>query len=928
MVDRNGRDLRGGEIMGSTHRGEARIIPVSIPVVIGADRDPRALAEKLLRGAHLLVFGPLGCGKSLLLNAVCAELRAAGTETLSIRATTASHDIAFGSLTNGSNLALGLAFSGSTPVTAAGLLAYAQRSTRSSVPLLSVDDAHLLDARSLDCLYRLAEGGAITLLMASAVVSTLPGDDVDPLTVRLLDELWITATAERLDLAPASAEESRALVREFEPTATFDRVTLALLHSRSGGSRVLLRELTSETLRRSLSLRDGQPVVEHAPSARILDLLAHHLHGLTDTQLATLIVIDDVDGTGPTRAVDICGAVQLGDLIRRGFLSQAAGPNGQLETRAMLADAARVLCDPAVVHRHTTTMIGILLADQERGFALTPAECAAVADSFTASGALLPGVLDTWGADLVARVLLSGARRSRSVGLTERALVYSRLTMRLRPQLAATIEYSRALAGAGRHVAALAVLTPAEDCIDTSRDAVTLLRWRMSLSKFSPMTADDAAQLSERAATWVPGDETVAGAVAFIALTQSMQQMHWTEVSTDGEQLARTEVYDTVSRVRAACLSSVGHAHDGRTLRALQMLDLAGVINEQNLQERDEDVYSRDGLALEIYYCSVAVRCMSGQSVHVVTAQLDDWIDHSMRSRDLGNLGLLAFVAAELSHFRGDVVGTDADMRVAAAHYTRSDTHDWHPWIQCLHASSLARMGIMQAARNTRHAGEPGESDTLLQFESGRFDLEYLLHSGSTDRARRLATQLHDTAKATSPLMRAWLLDILVQLGEPAVNVLEILDRTAASSDAPLVHLIAQRTRAVAEEDAPGLDRVAELFAELGAFGSAMTASDDAAELHEQHGESIAAASSRRSTDRYLHASGARGDGGAPGAPAAPTVPGLHLLTDREREITELATEGLSNRAIAERLFLSVRTVESHLYQARTKTGQNARNAE
>ena len=908
--------------MGSTHRGDTRIIPVSIPVVIGADRDPLALSEKLLSGEHLLVFGPLGCGKSLLVTAVAAQLRAAGTQTLNIRATPASHDIGFGSITHGSNLALGLAFSESNPVTAAGLLAYAQRSTRSSVPVLSVDDAHLLDSRTLDCLYQLAEGGAITLLLASAVVSTIPGDDVDPLTVRLLDELWITATAERLDLAPASAEESRALVREFEPTATFDRVTLALLHSRSGGSRGLLRELTSETLRHTRSQHDGRPVMDCAPSARILDLLAHHLHGLTDAQLATLIVIDDVDGTCHTRAVDICGAVQLGDLIRRGFLLQSAGPNGRIETRAMLADAARVLCDPEVVHRHSTAMIGILLADQERGFSLNPAECAAIAASFTASGALRPAVLEAWGADLVARVLLSAARRSRALGLTERALLYSRLTMRLRPGLSATIEYSRALAGAGRPVAALAVLSPAEDCIETSHDAVTLLRWRVSLSKFSPMTADDVAELSEQAAAWVPGDETVAGAVAFIALTQSMQQMRWTEVSSHGEQLARTEAYDTVSRVRAACLSSVGHAHDGRIVQALQMLDLAGLINEQNLQERDEDVYSRDGLALEIFYCNVAVRCMSGQDVHLVTAQLDDWIDHTMRSRDLGNLGLLAFVAAELSHFRGDVVGADADMRVAAAHYTRSDTHDWHPWIQCLHASSLARMGIMQAARSTRNAGEPGESDMLLQFESDRFDLEYLLNSGSTDRARRLATQLYDTAQAKSPLMRAWLLDILVQLGEPAVNVLEILDRTAASSDAPLVHVIAQRTRAVAEEDAPGLDRVAEQFAELGAFGSAMTTSDDAAALHEQHGESIAATLSRRSTDLYLQASGTRR------AEAAPGAPGVDLLTDREREITDLASEGLSNRAIAERLFLSVRTVESHLYQARTKTGQNARSPE
>ena len=50
---------------------------------------------------------------------------------------------------------------------------------------------------------------------------------------------------------------------------------------------------------------------------------------------------------------------------------------------------------------------------------------------------------------------------------------------------------------------------------------------------------------------------------------------------------------------------------------------------------------------------------------------------------------------------------------------------------------------------------------------------------------------------------------------------------------------------------------------------------------------------------------------------AAERVP----LTDREREIVMLIAEGLSSRAIAERLTLSVRTVEGHVYRAMAKTG-------
>jgi DNA-binding CsgD family transcriptional regulator len=48
-------------------------------------------------------------------------------------------------------------------------------------------------------------------------------------------------------------------------------------------------------------------------------------------------------------------------------------------------------------------------------------------------------------------------------------------------------------------------------------------------------------------------------------------------------------------------------------------------------------------------------------------------------------------------------------------------------------------------------------------------------------------------------------------------------------------------------------------------------------------------------------------------------------LTDREREIAMLVADGLSSRAVAERLSLSVRTVETHIYRAMAKTGTGSR---
>jgi DNA-binding CsgD family transcriptional regulator len=54
---------------------------------------------------------------------------------------------------------------------------------------------------------------------------------------------------------------------------------------------------------------------------------------------------------------------------------------------------------------------------------------------------------------------------------------------------------------------------------------------------------------------------------------------------------------------------------------------------------------------------------------------------------------------------------------------------------------------------------------------------------------------------------------------------------------------------------------------------------------------------------------------------AAERVP----LSDREREIVTLIGEGLSTRAVAERLTLSVRTVEGHIYRAMSRAGATTR---
>jgi DNA-binding NarL/FixJ family response regulator len=51
----------------------------------------------------------------------------------------------------------------------------------------------------------------------------------------------------------------------------------------------------------------------------------------------------------------------------------------------------------------------------------------------------------------------------------------------------------------------------------------------------------------------------------------------------------------------------------------------------------------------------------------------------------------------------------------------------------------------------------------------------------------------------------------------------------------------------------------------------------------------------------------------------------VEVLSDREREVALLARAGLSNRQIADRLVLSVRTVENHMSRALRKLGCTTR---
>lgn len=145
------------------------------------------------------------------------------------------------------------------------------------------------------------------------------------------------------------------------------------------------------------------------------------------------------------------------------------------------------------------------------------------------------------------------------------------------------------------------------------------------------------------------------------------------------------------------------------------------------------------------------------------------------------------------------------------------------------------------------------------------------------------------------------------------------LRRLAGLVDGPRAHLAARFAEALRDGDAGELAAVGEEFERIGDLVAAADATALASAGYRNrglHGSALTSAARAESL--------AASCGGAD-TPALRASAERLPFTGREREIVMLAARGLSNRAIAERLTVSVRTVESHLYRAMAKTGTSSR---
>ena len=245
-------------------------------------------------------------------------------------------------------------------------------------------------------------------------------------------------------------------------------------------------------------------------------------------------------------------------------------------------------------------------------------------------------------------------------------------------------------------------------------------------------------------------------------------------------------------------------------------------------------------------------------------------------------------------------------------------------------AAAWAREGLRQTAGNracgvelalaAAQSGDVPATDEALAHRPPSADAGSWLAAarGDVEAAREIVDGRWSEGEESRGLTAedgrpaAYVLYDAVRLGAPE----RVAGRLAElPGDGPAV--LARHAEALVEGDGPALDKVA---GELEQRGFLLFAAEAHAQATRAHRDPRAARMSRtRAVALARRCQGAR----------TPALSGLVLgeLTARQRQIVTLAAAGLSNRQIADRLTLSVRTVGNHLYSAYARLGASDRGA-
>lgn len=241
-------------------------------------------------------------------------------------------------------------------------------------------------------------------------------------------------------------------------------------------------------------------------------------------------------------------------------------------------------------------------------------------------------------------------------------------------------------------------------------------------------------------------------------------------------------------------------------------------------------------------------------------------------------------------------------------------------WVAAMYAESLALLGDVQGAKRLLQRARElrSRAPRFHHPEITRAEAWVLAASGEHSAARRCALGAAEFAREHGwTTYELFALHDAVRLG--ATEHASAVARLAGTVQGDSVAAIKLHVSGIVDSDPDLLD---EASTALEGAGRNLLAAEAAAQAAAAYDKAALRARAAAAGERARMLA-ARCDGAVTVILSTGQRP--DPLTRREREVATLASRGRSNRAIADDLGTSVRTVEGHLYQAYAKLGVSTR---
>lgn len=835
--------------------------------LIGADRDAAGLAGALLGATSVLVAGTRGSGRSHLLRAVVSELALHGVAPAVVRPSTVLSGVPYGALDA----------VGDPRITDLRRGRPAEEGF-----VVVVDDVHALDIDSALLLARSVADGRVALL-ASLLIPRARARRVDldaTSAGQTILSLWLDGLAERIDLSELTSADGEELLAVLPGASTLDATICGAILWRADGSRTLLRELVAEAVGAVSADRDPFAAIRDTPPhSRLSVALKLHTADLAEGDQECLAFLDRLPHVEFSVATRFVSASRLEAMITAGLVHSDESPARRLTANEALAREAARQLGPSRIDALVEAAGDRMLDDGGEWWssplAVSIAERWHRGTGETDVEAMRPP-------SLRARVALDAARAANDRGDAAHAAAHAARGLRSQESAELRLEAAFALSvlGTGSESAALDAADPA-DLDDEGRGRLAHLRVvledrGLTVPLYAGTHGDPDTEIERHL------DDSARAGQAFA----------WTGAVESAERALASSSEKTSTHLRARLSAGLAETYRGRWSRARAHLDEVERLLDARQRPVDIGATQRTSAILVMLACHQLAGA-NGSRIH---ARLAAERARAAREHDRAALtiaGVAASVAdANLGDAEHALLEWEAVREKSAGVLSGPDAD----LAELSVADALAASGRPAPARAVLARTETGDA-LLVRHARASVETTVLMAEGRAEEARATAR----TAAALSrgrevPPLRARDLYRLLVLGilteEERLELGALLD----GSDLPLVVELARRLEAWETGDVHDISTDLRL--------AAVWSSDDGT-----HGARPGRISALRSVTSA--------------ASASP----LRELTRREREIALLVEQGHTNREIAALLYLSVRTVESHVYQARAKVGAESRTA-